>query len=608
MAVITIVLEIWMLTSVTISVLTSHKVRTFLWIVQHFSSYIVLLVVATLILFHSLRILHGKSTSEFGTTILYGIFSLVAIAFGIYISYFDYRKGEQVLTFITMETFVMCLLAWRPVVSILMVTSSYLCFYLVCDATFPTTYATKVNLFTTWIAMTVASISIYNQRKISAVTDEQLESSNMSLVQAAVTDDSTGISNVSYFRGRARQVLHDEDIPFEKLIFLYIDIENFKYYNEKFEFEKANLLLRDFAQYLKVLFPDNLVARVSDDHFMILTNRDDFKEKIEDARSFIKKADSEIHLDIKAGAYRPPSRDTLPILAVDKARYACNSIKKKFNKHFCEFDEEMRREFERKKYIIENLDAAIENGYVKPYYQPVVWAKNGKLCGMEALARWDDPKYGLLPPSAFISVLEEYNKIHLLDLSIVRSVCRDLSEARKNNIPFPSVSINFSRLDFSLVDDIFAEVEKSMNEFALSPDCIHVEITESALNENDKLLHKIMDSFRANGYSLWLDDFGSGYSALNVLKEYDFDMIKLDMKFLSNFSENKKTRPLLKSVVSLASQVHMQTLTEGVETQEEYDFLRQIGCERLQGYLFGKPMPRSELIEKIQNGTYEVGV
>ena len=115
-----------------------------------------------------------------------------------------------------------------------------------------------------------------------------------------------------------------------------------------------------------------------------------------------------------------------------------------------------------------------------------------------------------------------------------------------------------------------------------------------------------MEDFRSAGYSLWLDDFGSGYSGLNVLKDFSFDMMKIDMKFLSQFSENKKTQPILSSVVNLAQKIGMQTLTEGVETEDARDFLRSIGCQRLQGYLFGKPMTRAELQQKIKDGVYDV--
>ena len=126
------------------------------------------------------------------------------------------------------------------------------------------------------------------------------------------------------------------------------------------------------------------------------------------------------------------------------------------------------------------------------------------------------------------------------------------------------------------------------------------------MSEDDDKLKNELKSFRSQGYALWLDDFGSGYSGLNVLKEYDFDLIKIDMKFLSNFSDNQKARQIIKNVINLANDLQMQTLTEGVETQEAYEFLREIGCGKLQGYLFGKPMPKAEFEAKLEDGTYTI--
>ncbi|MBQ1727185.1 MAG: EAL domain-containing protein, partial [Treponema sp.] len=234
-----------------------------------------------------------------------------------------------------------------------------------------------------------------------------------------------------------------------------------------------------------------------------------------------------------------------------------------------------------------------------------VWAADGKLCGAEALARWDDPDFGFLQPGAFISILEEYHLIHKLDMAVLEIVCRDLREAMDKGLRVFPISINFSRLDFELLN-LADELDSCMERYGIDKGLIHVEVTESMLGEGNAKLTGMLNNLSERGYSLWLDDFGSGYSGLNVLKDYSFDMMKIDMNFLSKFSENKKSQPILTSIVGLAEKIGMKTLSEGVETNEAYDFLRSIGCQRLQGYLFGKPMLKSELVEKIHNGTYVV--
>ena len=229
------------------------------------------------------------------------------------------------------------------------------------------------------------------------------------------------------------------------------------------------------------------------------------------------------------------------------------------------------------------------------------------MCGVEALARWDDPTIGFLSPGDFIQTLEEYHQIHKLDMYVVETVCKMLTKVKQTDFPLLPVSLNFSRLDFDSIN-LADEVENCLQKYDIDKKCIHIEITESTLSQNDARLKSAFSRFRNSGYALWLDDFGSGYSGLNVLKEYDFDVMKIDMKFLENFSENPKAHRILRNVISLAKELGMKTLTEGVETEEAYQFLKNAGCEQLQGYLFGKPMPDTEIYKKVMDGTYQLDI
>ena len=370
-------------------------------------------------------------------------------------------------------------------------------------------------------------------------------------------------------------------------------------------FRSGNNFLRSVAQIIKNIFSGDEIARFSDDHFIAFTRAEGLEQKLASLKQGITELENTIQLGVKCGIYAPRDRYVAPSVALDHARFACNSVKKRYGTDYIEFNDVMDTEFKRKQYIINNIDNALKEGYIEVYYQPVVWAASGKLCGSEALARWNDPVYGFLPPVAFIPVLEEYHQIHKLDMYVLDSVCSDLHEAYMLGNPYVPVSINFSRLDFELADPV-EEVARCIEKYGIKKHDIHIEITESALNESDTGLQKAMNDFRSQGYSLWLDDFGAGYSGLNVLKDFSFDMMKIDMKFLSKFSDNKKCRPILTSVVELAGEIGMQTLSEGVETQEVYEFLRSIGCQRLQGYLFGKPMPKAEFLKKVQDGSIEI--
>ena len=225
--------------------------------------------------------------------------------------------------------------------------------------------------------------------------------------------------------------------------------------------------------------------------------------------------------------------------------------------------------------------------------------------GKEALARWQDPQFGFLSPADFIETLEEYHLIHKLDMFVVERVCKDIQDAKEKFRLIIPTSLNFSRLDFDSLN-LAQEVSDCLKKYNIDKNEIHIEITESTLSEDDEKLKEELKSFRSHGYALWLDDFGSGFSGLNVLKEYDFDLLKIDMKFLSNFDVNKKSRQILKNVINLAKNLGMQTLTEGVETKEQYDFLRENGCEKLQGYFFSKPVSRLELEARMDDGTFKI--
>lgn len=256
-----------------------------------------------------------------------------------------------------------------------------------------------------------------------------------------------------------------------------------------------------------------------------------------------------------------------------------------------------------KQYVTDNIDKALESGWIKVYYQPVIRSLTEQLCGAESLARWIDPEMGFLPPDKFIGTLEKTRQIHKLDLFIIEQVCKDISERLKNKLPTVPVSVNVSRLDFEEVDMLEA-LEEFVDRYDVPRDYIHIEVTESMIVSDADLMEKMIDSFREAGYEVWMDDFGSGYSSLNLLKDYNFDTIKLDMEFLRKFTE--KSKAIMTSTITMAKDIDMYTLAEGVETMEQVDFLRKIGCGRLQGYYYGKPMPIDEFFEHIEKQNIKI--
>lgn len=287
----------------------------------------------------------------------------------------------------------------------------------------------------------------------------------------------------------------------------------------------------------------------------------------------------------------------------DQAKLASDSIKKDATRSIAFYNESMRQSIADRIFILDNLDRAIREGHIKVYYQPVMRAMTGKLCGCEALARWIDPTKGLLPPDSFIPVLEESRLISRLDCYVIEEVAKLLRYQIDNHFPMVPISVNLSRYDFLLMDPL-AFVERIVEQYHIPRYYLRIEVTESALVKNRHLLIEKLHQFHQSGYQVWLDDFGSAYSSLNVLQNYEFDELKIDQGLLRYFNED--SRKIIRSIVLMAKEMGIHVLAEGAETKEHIDFLRAIGCEKIQGYYYSRPMPYELLREQFQEAGWQV--
>ena len=533
-------------------------------------------------------------------------FSLVCLFFGIKVGYSDFvsratetnyhpELWKMITCFLTMVLFVGCLLIWKPYITLIMLTTIFVIFQVMLENNGTLREfqdGDKVNFITFLIALSIIAISVYKQRMDDCTKARRLE-------HAAAYDNLVDIHNIEYLTDK---ISNNKEI--ENKIYLFINIANFRMVNDQRSFDVGNKFLIDFGKKVESTFVDSLVARQGDDHFVVYAKEDTFMDKINLLNNELKVMAEGMFLQLKVGGYKPKEVEE-PNRAIDKARYACGSIKRKPEVIYCEYDEKMDQAFTKKQYIINHIDEAIEKDWIRAFFQPVVWSTTKELCGAEALARWIDPNYGFLSPGDFIPVLEDTRLIHKLDKHIIDYVCRALRSALDNNEPVVPVSINFSRLDFELMDAVNV-LKEALIKYNIPKEYVHVEITESALSEDVELLTNAFKELKTGGYSIWLDDFGSGYSSLNVLKDFEFDVVKIDMKFLSNFENNAKSKDILDCIIHLANRLGMRTLTEGVETKVQAEFLEKIGCDRLQGYLFGKPYKLEDFKELIRKGELKV--
>lgn len=373
-------------------------------------------------------------------------------------------------------------------------------------------------------------------------------------------------------------------------VIIYLNLVNFKLLNIEKGVEEGDACLKVMADTLRECYKDSFVARISGDHFAIFTKKEGVNEKTAEAvRKFCEIYGNHFDVIGKFGICELEFGENFDVEgALSLAKMACDFIKHDAVKDVAVYTESLAEEVRTTEYVVGKIDEALKKEWVKVYYQPVVRSLTGGLCGMESLARWDDPFIGFLPPDRFIGALERERCIHKLDSYIVEKVCECLHERIMEKKPVVPVSVNFSRLDF-IMCDMFEVVERAVEKYDVPRDYIHIEITESMLASDEELMQRVIQEFRGAGYEIWMDDFGSGYSSLTLLKDFQFDTLKMDMRFLSPFTE--KSKSVMCSVVTMAKDIGIKTLAEGVETEEQLEFLKSIGCGMIQGYYYGKPQP-----------------
>ena len=358
-------LEFYMICYVLFHIITGSGQRNFVWIIQHLSAYIILFLSSLILFIYSYKFLKGQTTNRrLGKAIMI-FFAIICFSFGTYISYLDYIKGEHMLVFATMEIFAMGIMVWRPAVSIPLITASFITFYWICDSAVPATYATKMNHFTIWLAIIITTLIRFQQKSHEARKTEHIENMNAYLGEVAVTDEATGIGNMLAFRNEVGKIRNSSETEFLSRNFLFLDILNFKSYNEKHGFDKGTNFLNSIAHTIKYTFAEDPVARFSDDHFVVFAKRgqkdgvDEIESKLASIRKKIINADTEVKLGLKVGAYIPDDINCHTNTACDFARYACESILKKYGVDYCEYTIASAEDFARKQYVINNIDKAI---------------------------------------------------------------------------------------------------------------------------------------------------------------------------------------------------------------------------------------------------------
>ena len=367
------------------------------------------------------------------------------------------------------------------------------------------------------------------------------------------------------------------------------DLTSFKEYNRLYGMHQGNMCIKKIATTITTHFPGALIGHLTADRFVALLPSKDLEVKLEHVCNEVNHYINDDGIRMKVGIYKPTEKDTLDSLrhAFDAAKIACDSIKEDGNRSIAIYCTSMGETIADKSYVLRHFTQAMEKHYIKVYYQPVIRTLTGKLSGFEALARWEDPVKGMIYPDVFIPVLEDAQLINRLDCYVLEQVCQMLRDRIDNGLPRVPVSLNLSAYDFD-VSNPLDTIEKMVKRYNIPRTVLHFEITERVMFSNHMSMANTVHAFQQAGYEVWMDDFGSEYSSLNSLHNYHFDVIKIDMGFFSHFDD--RSRQIITSVVTMARMLGVKTLAEGVETKEQVSFLKKIGCGRIQGYYYGKPM------------------
>ena len=422
-------------------------------------------------------------------------------------------------------------------------------------------------------------------------------------------DALTGLPNLNYFHEFADSHVHSLRTEGKTPMLLYSDVDSMQFYNTQYGFSNGNELLRQISVALQRQFPDALLIRGADDHFVLIDaweGEEITGKKLSVANGWIRAHAYGNTTGIQAGIYVFNSGDSLTAEAVDHARNALKRIGSDLNTTYRIYSQMADEQYWNERYIVQNLDQALQEQWIKVFYQGIGLIETKRTASFEALARWNDPNRGTIFPGEFIPVLEKYHLLYKLDLYMVEQVCKEVVLRAGAGLPLTPVSVNFSAQDFDYrdipteIDDLYTRYD--MEKF-VPRNFFVVEITERDIATATERFQDQLRRLRAMGYQLWLDDFGSGYSSLNVFSRFDIDMIKFDMALIRDLdSRNGLNRKIISAMTSIAHGMGIHTLAEGIETEQQWSFLKEAGVELGQGFLYRKPEALSSILFKLSSG------
>ena len=391
---------------------------------------------------------------------------------------------------------------------------------------------------------------IHDDKEASLIAEIGQSYLNESILGKSNFDYLTGLPNMTYFFQLATTSRDKFLAEGEHCLIGYASMNGMKYFNQKFGFAEGDKILRSFAKLLAENFGNDNSCRVGQDNFAFFTSVENVEEKINSVISEFEKI-VEGRVTFRTGIYTSKMGAVDASLACDRARYACNTLRNQNRSGFVYFSNDMLEYENRRRYVIDNLDRAISEKWIRAYYQPIVRTANGKVSDEEALEIWIDPEFGMLSPAEFIPILEDAKLIYKVDLHMVDEILKKMKDQAAAGLYVVPSSVNLSRTDFDACD-IVKEITDRVDAAGIDRSMLTIEITESVVGSDFDFIKEQVERFQRLGFHVWMDDFGSGYSSLDVLQSIHFDLIKLDMRFMKQFDNGDKSRVIITELMKMA--------------------------------------------------------
>ena len=455
------------------------------------------------------------------------------------------------------------------------------------------------------IIMWIALFMVYLRKLYS------LESSNKTLYDITTKDPLTGAYNFETFKKKAQKLLTQTT---KKYSLSYVDFADFKYINDVFGYKYGDEILINYAATISnELRTGEVLGRVSADNFVILRYYNEKNDIMVRQQQVDIKITEFMHdmyggqaVSVQCGiCYLEDLAEDLQIEGIlDRANYARKTVKTGLNRTYAVYDESIRKQLRYEKSIENRMLKSLENEEFLVYFQPKVDLQTGLATQAEALVRWQTDEGLIIPPDKFIPIFEKKYLISSLDQYVFKKVCAFIRRRLDAGLPVNTISVNVSRLQF-YNSDFVKTYEDIKNKFRIPDHLLEIEITESIAFDNVTFLEKTVSELKSKGFLISIDDFGTGFSSLSLLKNIPIDVLKIDQSFFRESIHKEKDNIVIKGIIDLVNKLSIRTVAEGIETAEQVAFLKSVNCNMIQGYFFYRPLPEDKF-EAILNKEYAV--